>query len=88
MKKNKEFIMRQIADEYILVPTGNTTEDFNGIISMSQTGAYIYEHIEECSSFDELVKKMLDLYDVDEEILVSDINEFLNKMLQLEIIKF
>lgn len=27
MKKMKEFILREVADEYILIPTGKTTED-------------------------------------------------------------
>ncbi len=88
MKIAKEFILRQIADEYVLVPTGKTTEDFNGIISLSQTGAYIYEHIEACDSFDVLVKQMLDLYNIDQDTLVKDINEFLNKMIQAGVLTF
>ena len=53
MKKIQEFILREVADEYILIPTGKTTETFNGIISLSETAAFIYEHLEEAPSFDD-----------------------------------
>ena len=35
MDIKKEFIVREIAGEYILVPYGQTTLGFNGIITMS-----------------------------------------------------
>ena len=65
MKKIQEFILREVADEYILIPTGKTTETFNGIISLSETGAFIYEHLEEAPSFDALVDMITKEYDVD-----------------------
>ena len=46
MKKIKEFILREVADEYILIPTGKTTEEFNGMITLSETAPFIYEHID------------------------------------------
>lgn len=37
MKIVKEFVLREIAGEAILVPTGATSQDFNGMISLSAT---------------------------------------------------
>ena len=46
MKIVKEFILRNIAGECVLVPTGATTQEFNGLITMSDTAKFIWENIE------------------------------------------
>ena len=87
MKKIKEFILREIADEYVLIPTGKTTEEFNGMITLTETAAYIYNHIEEAMSFDELLNMMLEEYEVDKETLAKDSYIFINHMLQNRMIE-
>lgn len=37
MKIVKEFILREIAGECVLVPTGATSQEFNGMITISDT---------------------------------------------------
>lgn len=81
MKKSSEFIIRQIADEYILVPTGTTSEHFNGMISMTETAVFIYEHIDKVDSFDELLTLFLKEFDIDEQTAYNDIVEFINHLL-------
>ncbi len=86
MKKIKEFILREVADEYILIPTGHTTEEFNGIITLTETAAFIYNHIEEVNSFEELIQLILKEYNIDEEIAVKDAVVFINHLLQTGLI--
>ena len=81
MKKIQEFILREVADEYILIPTGKTTETFNGIISLSETGAFIYEHFEEAPSFDALVDMITKEYDVDRKTAFQHAYQFINNMI-------
>ena len=45
MRIAKEFILREIAGECVLVPTGATTQEFNGLITMSDTARFIWENI-------------------------------------------
>ena len=87
MKKIKEFILREIADEYVLIPTGKTTEEFNGMITLTETATYIYNHIEEADSFDELLNMMLEEYEIDKETLARDSYMFINHMLQNRMIE-
>lgn len=82
MKKIKDFILREIADEYILIPTGSTTEDFNGIITLTESAAFIYNHIEEATSFEALIELMLQEYEIDKETATKDAYMFINHMLQ------
>ena len=81
MKKIKEFILREIADEYILIPTGSTTEEFNGMINLSETAAFIWNHIEEANTFEELIDMILSTYDIDRQTATQDAYEFINHML-------
>lgn len=82
MKIVKEFILRNIAGECVLVPTGATTQEFNGLITMSDTAKFIWENIEKADSFDELVKMMLNEYEIDEETAKADAHGFINQLLK------
>lgn len=82
MKKIQDFILREVADEYILIPTGSTTETFNGIIPLTESAAYIYEHIEEADSFETLINMITSEYDIDKQTASNDAYMFINHMLQ------
>lgn len=81
MKIVKEFILRNIAGECVLVPTGATTQEFNGLITMSDTAKFIWENMEKAESFEELVKMMLEEYEVDEETAKRDAYRFIDQLL-------
>lgn len=72
MKIVKEFILREIAGECILVPTGDTTQEFNGMITLTDTARFIWEHLEKVDSFEEMVQAMLKEYEIDEETVRKD----------------
>ena len=36
MKIKKDFILRKVADSYVVVPVGKLTLDFNGIINLNE----------------------------------------------------
>lgn len=81
MKIVREFILRDIAGEYILVPTGATTDFFNGMITISESAKFIWENIEKTESLDELVKMMLEEYNIDEKTARQDCMEFVAQLL-------
>lgn len=86
MDIKKEFIVREIAGEYILVPYGQTTLGFNGIITMNELGRFIWENYENAKDEDELLQKILDEYEVEKDIAKADLDEFLQTLKEAEII--
>lgn len=88
MKIIKDFILREIAGEHILVPTGEASQEFNGMLSMTDTAKFIWEHLENANSLDEMVKMVTDTYEVDEAIARRDVIGFLNALLQHEVVAF
>lgn len=82
MKIIKEFILREIAGECILVPTGKTSQEFNGMITLSDTARFIWENIEKTCSFQELVDLMLEEYEIDEETAKRDAARLITALLK------
>lgn len=82
MKIAKEFILRDIAGESVLVPTGATTQEFNGMITLSDTARFLWENVEKANSLDDLVQMVLDTYEVDEETARRDTIAFVRDNLR------
>lgn len=80
MKLNYEFVMREIADEKFLVPIGQAASVFDGIITVNDIGAFIFESIPLCESTGEIADRIVEAYDVDRETALSDVNEFLTSL--------
>lgn len=72
MKIVKEFVLREIAGESILVPTGEAAQEYNGMITMTDTARFIWEHLEEAESLDELVEMVVSEYDIDVDTATKD----------------
>ena len=43
MTRKGDFVLRRLADEYVLIPYGATTEKMNQVLTLSETAAFIYE---------------------------------------------
>ena len=87
MKRIKEYIKRNIAGEIVLVPAGQTAEEFNGMITLTESGDFIWEHLEEARDFNHLVELILEEYDIDKETAAQDASAFLMQLLQAGMIQ-
>ena len=80
MKIDKDFVLREIAGDYVIIPTGKTVLDFNGLITVNEVGASIWKMLQNEVTFEELVAGILEEYSVDEDVAKKDIQEFLDKL--------
>lgn len=80
MKRNEEFILKEMAGNIILVPYGNKAIDFNGIVTLNETAKFLWDNTE--NEFDEnsLVKAILGEYDVDEETARKSVIGFIESL--------
>lgn len=78
---------REIAGDYIIIPTGKTVLEFNGLITVNEVGVSIWNMLQKEVTFDKLVQGILDEYDVEEQIAREDIREFLDKLIAGGILK-
>lgn len=82
MKLNPEYILRNIAGEKIIIPTGNASQKLNGMITMNEVAAFVWENLEKAADRKELVKMVLDEFEVDEKTAEKEINGFLDMLFQ------
>ena len=77
MRTNKNFILRGIADEYMLVPINEAAQEFNGILHFTETASFIWKMVDQCETITDIVKKVIEEYEVDEETAKKDVFGFL-----------
>lgn len=82
MKIKDGHILRNIADEWIIVPVGARIHDFNGLMTVNDTGAFLWKLLQEDQTEEELTKKLIEEYDADINIIKKDIYEFVNSLRQ------
>ena len=87
MKIKGEFILREIVGETILVPVGNTALEYNGMIIINDTGAFIWKALEEGLKKEEILTGLTDRYEVTMEEAAADLDEFLDMLEQAGILQ-
>ena len=89
MKTKKGFRLRDICGEHIVVAEGIDNIDFSKIISMNESPAYLWEKVQGEKEFteDELVKMLLEEYDVDEATAKEDVKKLIEQWTEAQIIE-
>ena len=74
MKIKNGFEIQNVCGEYILVATGVESVDFSEIISLNETAADLWKGLAGMERFtiDDMVKILLDEYEVEEDIARED----------------
>lgn len=81
-------MLRKIVGEYMLIPTGEAAQNFNGMISLNETAHFIWENVEGVGSFQELIELIEATYEVDMEKAAEDAAGILNTMIATKVISF
>ncbi len=87
MKIKEDFILRKVADSYVVVPVNDRALDFNGIINLNETGAFLFGLLQQGADESDLLNKMLDEYNVPEAKAKEDIDKFIEKVKNADILE-
>lgn len=82
MKVGKDFVLREISGDYIIIPTGKTALEFNGLITVNEIGAFLWDMLQNDVALEDMVAGVLKEYDVEENVAKEDIQEFLNVLIE------
>lgn len=80
MKRHPEYILREVAGALVLVPVGEASRDFPGMITMNPTSAYLWEQLATEQTAESLIQALLDRYDVTPEQAKADVEKFLHTL--------
>ncbi|MBQ3196273.1 MAG: PqqD family protein [Clostridia bacterium] len=80
MKIKEGFVLRELGENFIVVPTGNAKLQFNGMINFNATGAFIWRCLEAGQDRDKTVAALTETYDVDVVTAAADVDRFYAKL--------
>lgn len=83
MEIKRNFNLRKMAGEYILMPKDISYRGEERLITLNEVEALVWKNLEDCKSQDEILSLITDTYMVKEEDAKKDIADFL-KQLQAE----
>lgn len=79
MKLKDGFILREVAGEFVVIPSGDDL-DLNTMITLNETGAFLWKQLEQECTEDSLVAALLAEYDVEESAARTHAAAFVNKL--------
>lgn len=80
MRVSKDYVLREIEGDYIIIPMGRATQKFNGLITVNEVGVSIWKLLQNDVTVSDLVDGILAEYEVEEDVAREDIIEFLKKL--------
>jgi hypothetical protein len=80
MEIKKKVILRAVADEYILVPVGDTVMEYNGIFIMTESARLLWDAINDGKEREELPDVLLGECEIDRATAEADSEEFLERL--------
>lgn len=87
MKVKEDFLLREVAGCYVVVPVGKTAVDFNGMLNLNETGAFLWKKLQTETTREKLIADLLDEYEVSEEVASADIDKFIDKLKEKELLE-
>lgn len=86
VKLKDGFVLRGIAGEHLLMPTGENITKYSGSVALNEVSAFIVEKLKEPLSKDDLLEFILAEYDVDRETAKKDLDALLAKLREYELL--
>ena len=88
MKIKSGFILRDVAGKTFVVATGELSKSFKGMITLNETGKFIWKLLENDITMEEIVDKMLEAYEgVERSIVENDVEIFVEKLVRDNILE-
>ena len=87
MKLCGEFVVRQVLDNIVAIPVGQTALQLNGMILLNDVSKIIWQCLEQGTDLESMVKAVTDAFDVSEHEAQADISEFCEKLRNLRLLE-
>ena len=78
MKIKKGFKLREVDGLYVVIPGVQAADTFHGMITLNETGAFLWQKLQSDTTKDALVKGITGEFAVDAATAEKDLEEFLN----------
>ena len=80
MKLKDNFILRQVADAWVVLPIAEATAKFNGMLSLNETGAMLWKLLQAGADKDAMVDALTKEYNVTRQTAMQDVEDYLQNL--------
>lgn len=86
MKISKDFVLRNVCGDCLLVPLGEKAKEYNGVFSLSETGAYILQRLSEQKEIKEIAELLSQEFEIDSSSAYEDTLSFTESLKEFGIL--
>lgn len=87
MKIKDGFVLRNVVDEFIVMPTGDNITKFEGAVVLNEVSAFIFRQLENAVSREDVLSAVLNEYEVDEAQAAKDLDALLGQFESMGILE-
>ena len=84
---NPDFILREIAGEYTIIPTGGNNVFSNAVMAPNETAVFLWEAFQQPSTIQDVVVEAMQKYDATEEQIYNSISNFVKQSLEYKVLE-
>lgn len=81
MRLKENFVLRQIAETWVVLPLAEETVNFSGMLTLNESGAMLWKLLEAGADRSTLIQTLTSEYTVSAEQAKNDVDEYLNKLI-------
>ena len=85
--KNPDFVQREIAGEFILIPIKRNLKDANNLFVLNEMGAQVWKRIDGTASVQKISQNLLEEFETSPEILEKDLKTLLTDLESIQAIQ-
>lgn len=82
MKIKKGFVLRVVGGENVVVPVGEMSKQFHGMINLNDTGAFLWRFYSEEHTLEEGIDALCGEYEVERDLASADVKKFADVLTQ------
>ena len=86
--RHEHFVFRRIQDEMLLVPIKDNVGDMGCIYNLNEVGAFIWERLNGENKIGDILKMMVEEFDVSSERAEEDLREFVRQLEEIDAISY
>lgn len=87
MRAKNEFVMRSVVDEYIIMPTDDNINRFDGSVILNEVSAFVWEQLQENTTREAILEALLNEFDVARAVAEKDLDALLKQFLEYGLIE-
>lgn len=83
MRVNKNFVLRQIADVWVILPLGEESVRFNSMLKLNESSVLLWKALEQGANREDLANVLVKEYFVAKDQALADVDEYLDKLMKI-----